>query len=44
MPPQFQNMNFSKNGRLTVMRLSLQRKVQESKGNQKKGKNTEKTD
>ena len=42
--PQFQNMNFSKNWRLTMLTVSLSRKVQENKGNQKNGKNKEKTD
>ena len=28
----------------TILRVSLSRKVQENKGNQKNGKNTEKTD
>ena len=35
-------MNFSQNWRLTILRVSLSRKEQENKGNQKNGKNTEK--
>ena len=42
--PQFQNMNISKTWSITILRVSLSRKVQENKGNQKNGKNTEKTD